>query len=286
VIKKSKLFYFIPILLINFTSCKNIEINVKKEKFILNPNCTENDCLELEFINLPDGIYNMGASPYDKKKLKEIDPEPKQKKISSFYIASTETTQKVWTYIFKNGKNKEKYPSFFNENRINQNTDSFPVENINIYDIKKFLKILNNLNLLNKLDSKLDKNSKFEFDLPTEEEWEYAYRLTKKGVNYNTYYWGNNFDPNYCVFGGNTKYVTNIATKKPTELGIYDMSGNVEEWTKTNINNTQYYITRGGNWFLPRNFQKGSSRNNPKATSRSNMIGFRLVIRKTTLEKK
>ena len=61
--------------------------------------------------------------------------------------------------------------------------------------------------------------------LPTEAEWEYAARGGIKSNNYE-FSGSNNFDE-VGVGGLN---VGTIGTKKPNELGIYDMSGSLAEW--------------------------------------------------------
>ena len=68
------------------------------------------------------------------------------------------------------------------------------------------------------------------YRLPTEAEWEYA---SKAGSNGN-YSFGN--DPKllgqYAWFKGNSKgKYQKVGTKKPNQWGLYDMHGNVAEWT-------------------------------------------------------
>lgn len=94
------------------------------------------------------------------------------------------------------------------------------------------------------------------YRLPTEEEWEYAARagtttafyngdLTASG-NYDRdwrldtigwYYW-NSCDRNY---GTNP-----VGEKLPNAWGLYDMSGNVSEWTSTSNSTSAIYIRGGG----------------------------------------
>ena len=67
------------------------------------------------------------------------------------------------------------------------------------------------------------------FSLPTDAQWEYAARGGVKSRHYR-YSGSNDVNEvawNYINADGK---VHPVATKKPNELGIYDMSGNVSEW--------------------------------------------------------
>jgi formylglycine-generating enzyme required for sulfatase activity len=92
------------------------------------------------------------------------------------------------------------------------------------------------------------------YRLPSEAEWEYAYRAGST----TDYYWGKNFDPypstkadsvefgKYSVWTGNSgslgsdhpDYGVHVAgSKKPNKFGLYDMSGNLFEWTNDRYGN-------------------------------------------------
>lgn len=123
--------------------------------------------------------------------------------LSDYYIGQTEVTQALWKAVM--GSN----PSFFKG-------DNLPVECVSWDDCQVFIQKLNQL-------------TGKQFRLPTEAEWEYAARGGRKSRGYK-YAGGNDIDL-VAWYDGNSGNETHaVATKQANELGVYDMSGNVEEW--------------------------------------------------------
>ncbi len=116
------------------------------------------------------------------------------------------------------------------------------------------------------------------FRLPTEAEWEYAARGGNKSKGYKysgsnnindvAWFWENSGDRVLSGEWDADKVINNnckthiVGTKSPNELGIYDMSGNVDEWcqdwygdyssgSQTNPqgpSSGSYRVSRGGSW--------------------------------------
>ena len=113
--------------------------------------------------------------------------------------------------------------------------------------------------------------------LPTEEEWIAA----AGGAEGDRFPWGNEWDEscaNTAEGGiGGTTPVGMYPSGKSDPYGVWDMAGNVWEWTTSWVGEWQAYALRGGSWF---NLQGRArvlerSRSNPDYSDSG--IGFRVV---------
>lgn len=135
-------------------------------------------------------------------------------------------------------------------------------------------------------------------DLPTEAEWEYA----AKGNSEAKYVWGDERTPNGKEMantwqGGfpiQNSQKDGYASRAPiacfpaNEFGLYDMIGNVWEWTKSETRqsaNTPIYVIKGGSYLCAENFcarYRSGARQFQEADFPTNHIGFRTVSRQRT----
>ena len=213
-----------------------------------------------KMVNVKGGTFNMGSnvSYADEKPMHSVT-------VSSFYMGKTEVTQALWKAVMGNN------PSEFKG-------DNLPVEKVNWYDCRDFIRRLN---------SATGKN----FRLPTEAEWEFAARGGNKsrGLNYS----GSNALGNIAWYKDNADRPHPVGTKQANELGLYDMSGNVWEWcfdrygeynssSQTNPkgpDSGSYRVRRGGSWRHNARRCRVSNRdcyNSPDY--KDNFLGFRLVL--------
>lgn len=94
----------------------------------------------------------------------------------------------------------------------------YPVNSISYNLIISFIAKLNNITKLN-------------FGLPTDKQWEFAAIGGKNSQGYT--YSGSNTPGDVAWYSANTSSKQKVKTKAPNELGLYDMSGNVAEFTST-----------------------------------------------------
>ena len=138
----------------------------------------------------------------------------------SFYIGETEVTQELWKAIMGTSNN----PSSFKGNNL-------PVENMSETDLLSFIE-------------KLNSKTGLTFKLPTHEQWKYAFKgaCISKGYSYS----GSNTRNDVAWCSENSNSTTHeVKTKQPNEIGIYDMSGNVSEYTYDNGS----YCNYGGSYY-------------------------------------
>ncbi|MBC7892676.1 MAG: SUMF1/EgtB/PvdO family nonheme iron enzyme [Sphingobacteriaceae bacterium] len=88
--------------------------------------------------------------------------------------------------------------------------------------------------------------------LPTEAEWQWA---AQNGRKETAYPWGNDYDSTVCNTG-QTKGTTPVTQfeKGRTSQGLYDLSGNVWQWTESERSDgyNDFCILRGGGWYVNR----------------------------------
>ena len=236
--------------------------------------------LSFDLVFVEGDEFFMGATA-EQEPLAYPEEKPVHKVgVGSFWMGKTTVTQKLWQTIMHNN------PSFFKG-------DDLPVEMVAFDDCLNFILCLNRLTGLS-------------FRLPTEAEWEFAARGGKLGrafrfagdndIDRVAWFWRNSGkehisgDWNKNMLRDNQGTTHPVAMKKPNELGLYDMSGNVWEWCSDiymaypNLDNAQLPPTaqkrvfRGGGWNSFARYCRVSHRYDCPPSAKSNSLGFRLVM--------
>ena len=216
-------------------------------------------CINLKMIYVEGGTFAMGSNSgeSDEKPIHNVT-------LDSYYIGETEITQAQWRAVM--GSNPSAYKG-----------DNRPVEKVSWNDAKEFCK-------------KLSELTGKRYVLPTEAQWEYAARGGNQSKGY-TYSGSNNIDE-VAIYDVYSSKHSNVKSKKPNELGIYDMSGNVWEWcsdwysssySSSSQTNPQgptsgsYRVLRGGSWGGIAGSCRVAYRDYDYPSNAFNNYGFRVV---------
>ena len=225
---------------------------------------------EPEMVFVEGGIFTMGCSNGSECYPEEL-PQ-RQVTLNGFKMAKYLVTQKQWVSIMDTN------PSY-------HKGDDLPVEQVSWLDVQVFIAKLNEITGKN-------------YRLATEAEWEYAARGGKNSKGYK-YSGSDNLDEIAWYILNSENKTHPVGTKKPNELGIYDMTGNLWEWcndwygayTNELPNEIPYMLTdpqgatmgssrviRGGRWECPARFCRVSYRRSANPEIPSNKVGFRIVL--------
>jgi formylglycine-generating enzyme required for sulfatase activity len=212
------------------------------------------------------GTFTMGCTDGDcDTTLFGYEEEPAHLvKLNSFYIAKYPVTLKEWQLVMKTN------PTSYSDGNI-------PVTMVSWDDVLAFIREVNRL-------------TGKKYRLPTEAEWEYAARGGNLSKGY-VYSGSNNIDEVAWYVGNSEGNLHPVGTKKPNELGIYDMSGNVWEWCSDwydkYTDNFQENpagpvagaerVRRGGSVGNPATRCRVSARGSDPPNLRFRTLGFRLV---------
>ena len=213
-----------------------------------------------EFVTIQPGAFRMGCSEGDMLCDADENPPHDVRITKPFQLATHEVTQSEWRALM--GTNPSRFKG-----------DTLPVENISFDNVQEYLAKLN------------ARNDGYRYRLPTEAEWEYAARAGAKGPNTGP------LDEMAWYKDNANEQSHPVKQKKPNAWGLYDMEGNVYEWTQDWFFDyeedpqtdpkgpeTGYErVPRGGSWNSTPKGVRTSNRNALEPDAGDFNVGFRVA---------
>lgn len=208
----------------------------------------------------------------------------------------------VWIKDFSYSYNEPMHNDYF----WHQAYGEYPVVGVNWKQAKAFCawRTLNKNSFIKSSKKKSGRVLTNSFRLPSEAEWEYSAR---GGIESATYPWGGpytkndrgcflaNFKPNRGDYAADDAlYTVEAKSYEPNGYNLYNMAGNVSEWTDTSYEPNAYEyvssinptvqdnknmrkVVRGGSWKDVAYFLQVSTRDHEYADTARSYIGFRTV---------
>jgi iron(II)-dependent oxidoreductase len=202
-------------------------------------------CTNIPAQEVPDGMVLIPGGEFimGKNTPNPTDWQPEHKvSVDAFYMDKYEVTNSQYSAFCK--ATGTPLPEFWGEKRFKCGPDfpDHPVTGVSFFDAEKYAKWAGKR-------------------LPTEAEWEYAAR---GGLPAASYPWGENVDSTKVNYGKRYGGTLRVGTLPPNGYGLYDITGNVWEWT-TDFYSDSYYsvspaknpagpaggrfkVIRGGSW--------------------------------------
>lgn len=228
------------------TSVQSIDTYSKGETLATRSQTFTVNGVSFTMVKVDGGTFKMGATSEMGSNVNDDEKPVHQVTLSSYYIGQTEVTQELWYAVMgekPSNNNWYQWPRFYFMG------DMYPAFYLRWESIVAFIAKLNEL-------------TGQQFRLPTEAEWEFAARGGNKSHGY--MYAGSNDIDEVAWWYGNSNgcYLHPVGLKKPNELGLYDMTGNVVEicsdWyglysnaavtnpTGPTSNENDWHVSRGG----------------------------------------
>jgi formylglycine-generating enzyme required for sulfatase activity/class 3 adenylate cyclase len=242
----------------------------------LSPKTSFRECADCpEMVIIPNGSFVIGSAESEKGHRSEEGPQTEIKISRSFAIGKFEITFNNWDACVRNGGCRHN-PQDRGWGRGNR-----PVFYVSWQDTQAYVKWL----------SKVTGHT---YRLPSEFEWEYATRAGTK----TPYWWGKEIGKGRATCEGCNDYEENKTTPvgsfRANSFGLFDVHGNVWEWTSDCWNGTfagaptggaawttgncDKRVLRGGSWGIKPKHLRASRRRSDKITLRSGKRGFRIAM--------
>jgi formylglycine-generating enzyme required for sulfatase activity len=249
--------------LLGIAACDTLDFDPPAERRAPTDGSTVINSIGMKFARIPSGTFEMGSAQGEDNER----PVHTVEISSDFYMSVHEVTQRQWEILM------DENPSRFR--------DPFrPVERVTWSEAQRFIRALN------------EREEGARYRLPTEAEWEYAARAGTQ----TRYHFGDDKSAldRYAWYLLNSDEQTYpVKRKGANAFGLFDMHGNVWEWTQDFYHPTYYhwgpeadpqgpdtgrgYVIRGGGWADGPKDLRVANRGWVPPDFKVSFVGFRLV---------
>jgi formylglycine-generating enzyme required for sulfatase activity len=212
----------------------------------------------MEFVLVPAGNFVAGSPSSEAGHQSDEVLYPVQI-AKSFYVAAHEVTAGQWAAVMQPGAPP-----------LPDDEAALPVVNVTWHDARQFV-------------DRLNQGQPWRLRLPSEVEWEYACRagtttpystgqyLSTEEANYN-----GEFPTPGQAAGENRRRASRVGSFAPNAWGLFDMHGNVWEWTNDAYDEA-HKVIRGGSWRFNADSARCALRYTHRPQDRGDSLGLRLV---------
>lgn len=244
----------------------------------------------LAFVPVPAGCFMMGSPPDEKGRIGlqagDFDHEAQHRVcVKTFGLTKFDITQEQWREVMVENPDPSRFKG-----------GDRPVEMVSWNDARSFIWRMNTF-------------GQHSYRLPTEAEWEYA---TRAGTT-TAWFWGDkiengcpyadlrdetykskHWDVDEAIIGCADGFdeTAPVGSFRPNGFGLYDMVGNVFQWTEdcggdytkapndgsaAEAANCKWRVVRGGSWTSRPPYTRSASRDIYAPVNRNDIVGFRLA---------
>jgi formylglycine-generating enzyme required for sulfatase activity len=174
--------------------------------------------LKMKLVRIPAGKFFMGSPADEPNRQPNEGPRHEVEITKTFYLGAYEVTQGQYRAVMKTNPSAYSTVGSHKAHMVGLDTDDFPVDSVSWDNAVKFCEALSNL--------PAEKNARRVYRLPTEAEWEYACRAGTTTA----FHVGATLSLKQAHIGG-PRRPERVGKFAPNAWGLYDMHGNVWEWT-------------------------------------------------------
>ena len=262
-LRRGGVLFGLGLLIVLFAGIPILPMNLRAQPNQSNP-IILNEVENLKLILISPGSFLIGS----KSGQSDEKPVTRVTLTTPFWLGATEVTQKQWQTIMEHNPSSFKAPNL-------------PVECVNFYEALEFCR---RVTKLERAAGRLPAG--YVYTLPTEAQWEYAWRAGTAGDH----------PSDLDAMGWNEENsgakTHEVGGKLANQWGFYDMHGNVWEWcldiygdylvgnlkAPADLISTRNRVVRGGSWRYSAARYRLNNRGQESPRMHTFNIGFRLAL--------